>query len=82
MGVVLELVLGVDAATDGDVPGRAVGKGDRLIVSVEADGSLVLRSLREQVGKLKGILRPFLLDPKKSVVDEFLRERREEAERE
>ncbi|NER33363.1 MAG: AbrB/MazE/SpoVT family DNA-binding domain-containing protein [Oscillatoria sp. SIO1A7] len=52
-------------------------KGDRLILKMEEDSSLRLVSLREQASKLRGILKDKA--PERSLVDELIRERRQEA---
>lgn len=54
-------------------------EGDRLVLTVEADGSLRLVSLREQVRKLQGIFKD--IAPGVSLADELIQERREEARR-
>lgn len=54
-------------------------EGDRLILTVEADGSLRLVSLREQVKKLQGIFKD--IAPGVSLASELIQERREEARR-
>lgn len=52
-------------------------EGDRLILSVSEDGVLQLMSLKKQVQSLRGILtNP---DPKQSVVDELIHDRRRSA---
>ena len=55
-------------------------EGDRLVVTVQADGSLRLISLREQVSRLQGVFKD--IAPFVSLVDELIAERREEARRE
>ena len=55
-------------------------EGDSVVLSLEADGSLRLRSLREQVKRGMGLFRD--LAPGVSLADELLQERREEAKRE
>ncbi len=55
-------------------------EGDRLVLTVEADGSLRLLSLREQVRKLQGLFKN--IAPGVSLADELIQERREEARRE
>jgi bifunctional DNA-binding transcriptional regulator/antitoxin component of YhaV-PrlF toxin-antitoxin module len=52
-------------------------QGDRLILTVREDGTLHLVSLREQVKKVRGILKD--KTPERSLVDELIQERREEA---
>jgi bifunctional DNA-binding transcriptional regulator/antitoxin component of YhaV-PrlF toxin-antitoxin module len=52
-------------------------QGSRLILIVGEDGTLRLISLREQVRKLRGILKN--ISPNRSLVDELIQERREEA---
>lgn len=54
--------------------------GDRLLVSVEADGGLRAVSAREQARRLRGLYRD--LAPGRSLADELIAERREEARRE
>lgn len=55
-------------------------EGDRLVLTLEPDGTLRLASLREQVRKLRGLLKD--LAPGRSLVDELIRDRRGEAARE
>lgn len=55
-------------------------EGDQLIVVVEPDGRIALTSLREQVHRCRGMLEH--VAPKRRLVDELIRERREEARRE
>ena len=55
-------------------------EGARLVVTVQADGSLRLISLREQVSKLQGVFKD--IAPVVSLADELIAERREEARRE
>ncbi len=55
-------------------------EGDRLVVTVQADNSLCLISLREQVSKLQGVFKD--IAPGVSLADELIAERREEARRE
>jgi AbrB family looped-hinge helix DNA binding protein len=54
--------------------------GDRLIVSVDADGALRLVSARDQAQKLLGLYSD--LAPGRSLADELIAERHAEAERE
>ena len=54
--------------------------GDRLIVTVEAQGDLRIVSAREQARHLFGIYHD--LAPGRSLADELITERREEARRE
>jgi AbrB family looped-hinge helix DNA binding protein len=54
--------------------------GDRLIVTVNADGEVRLVSAREQARRLNGLYRD--LAPGRSLVDELIAERRAEAARE
>ncbi len=54
--------------------------GDRLTLTVEADGSLRLVSLRQQVQKLQGLFKD--IAPGVSLADELIQERCEEARRE
>jgi len=55
-------------------------EGDRLILTVEPDGDLRLVALREQVRRLRGLLKD--VAPGRDLADELIRERREEARRE
>lgn len=55
-------------------------EGDRLVLTVQPDGSVKLVSLREAVRGLEGIYAH--LDPGRSWSDELVQERREEARRE
>jgi AbrB family looped-hinge helix DNA binding protein len=48
-------------------------EGDRLILTVTEEGILQLVSLRQQIKKLRGILKN--PEPTKSVVEELIRER-------
>lgn len=52
-------------------------EGDRLVLTLEADGSLRLVSLREQVRKLQGLFKD--IAPGVSLANELIQERREEA---
>ena len=54
--------------------------GDRLIVTVDAEGSFRVVSAREQAERLHGLYRD--LAPGRSLVDELIAERREETRRE
>jgi AbrB family looped-hinge helix DNA binding protein len=54
--------------------------GDRLILTVDPQGGFRIVSAREQARKLRGIFRD--LAPGRSLVDELIAERREEARRE
>ena len=54
--------------------------GDKLILRVEPDNSMTLLLLREQVRKLRGLYAH--IAPGRSLVDELIAERREEARRE
>jgi AbrB family looped-hinge helix DNA binding protein len=54
--------------------------GDRLIVTVDDSGGFRVVSAREQARKLRGLYRD--LAPGRSLVDELIAERREEARRE
>lgn len=51
---------------------------DRLIVSVDAEGSLQIVSAREQAQRLRGLYRD--LAPGRSLADELIGERRQETE--
>lgn len=55
-------------------------EGDRLVLTVEDDGSLRLVSLRQQAKKLRGYLKT--TQPERVISDELIQERREEAESE
>lgn len=55
-------------------------EGDRLILTVEADGNLRMRSVRDVVRSARGMFRH--LARGRSVVAELLEERRREARRE
>ncbi|MGH8248165.1 MAG: AbrB/MazE/SpoVT family DNA-binding domain-containing protein [Gammaproteobacteria bacterium] len=55
-------------------------QGDRMVLIVHSDGSLRLASLRDQVKKVQGMFSH--LNAGGSLVDELIRERREEARRE
>jgi AbrB family looped-hinge helix DNA binding protein len=54
--------------------------GDRLIVTVDAEGGFRAVSARELARRLRGLYRD--LAPGRSLVDELIAERREEARRE
>lgn len=54
--------------------------GDRLIVTVDAEGSLEIVSARDQARRLRGLYRD--LAPGRSLADELIAERRQETERE
>ena len=55
-------------------------EGDRLILTLEADGILRMVSLRDQVRKLQGIFKN--IAPEVSLAEELIQERREEARQE
>jgi|UniRef100_UPI0032F6B542 bifunctional DNA-binding transcriptional regulator/antitoxin component of YhaV-PrlF toxin-antitoxin module len=55
-------------------------EGDRFILIVEADKTLRLVSLREQVQKLQGLFKD--IAPDVSLADELIQERRQQARRE
>ena len=55
-------------------------EGDRMILVVQPDRSLRLVSLREQLKKLRGMYKHLAVG--RSLVDELIQERREEARRE
>jgi AbrB family looped-hinge helix DNA binding protein len=57
----------------------SLATGDRVVLSVENDGSMRLVSLREQVRQLKGMFRD--IAPGHDLAEELIRERREEARR-
>lgn len=52
-------------------------KGDRFILSIAEDNTIKLVSLRENVRKMRGILKD--KSPDRNLVDELIQERREEA---
>ena len=54
--------------------------GDRLIVTVDAEGGFRVISAREQARRLRGLYKE--LAPGRSLADELIAERREEARRE
>lgn len=54
--------------------------GDRLVLILEPDQTMRLVSLRTQVKRLRGMLASHA--PERSLVDELIQERREEATRE
>jgi AbrB family looped-hinge helix DNA binding protein len=54
--------------------------GDRLILSLEPDGSLHLQTARELAERFRGAFATE--EPERSLVDELITERREEARRE
>ncbi|NJO39225.1 MAG: AbrB/MazE/SpoVT family DNA-binding domain-containing protein [Cyanobacteria bacterium CRU_2_1] len=54
--------------------------GDRLILTVESDGSLRLTSLRSQIQKLQGMFKD--IAPGVSLADELIGDRRREAQQE
>lgn len=58
----------------------SLNEGDRVVLSLEPDGSMRLVSLREQVRKARGLFRQ--VAPERDLVSELLSERREEARRE
>ncbi|MDY6802726.1 MAG: SpoVT/AbrB domain-containing protein [Cyanobacteriota bacterium] len=51
--------------------------GDPLILCLAEDGNFKLLSARKQVRKIRGILKD--ISPQRSLVDELIQERREEA---
>lgn len=55
-------------------------EGDRFILIVEADKTLRLVSLREQIQKLQGLFKD--IAPDVSLADELIQERRQQARRE
>jgi AbrB family looped-hinge helix DNA binding protein len=57
----------------------SLGAGDRVVLSVESDGSMRLVSLREQIRKTKGLYKD--LAPGRDLAEELIRERRAEARR-
>ena len=54
--------------------------GDRLIITVDPEGGFRAVSAREQARRLRGLYRD--VGPERSLVDELIAERREEARRE
>jgi AbrB family looped-hinge helix DNA binding protein len=54
--------------------------GDKLILTVLKDGTLLLHSLRDQVKKVRGLYKR--ASGKRSIVDELIQERRQEAKSE
>lgn len=65
--------------------GLGLEEGDRLILSVEEDGSLRLESAREVAKKARGVLRELLpgeAPPGRSLADELIADRRAESLRE
>lgn len=54
--------------------------GDRLIATLDEDGGIRLVSVRELVERMRGFYQD--LAPDRSLVDELIAERREEAQRE
>jgi AbrB family looped-hinge helix DNA binding protein len=54
-----------------------LGAGDRLVLSIEEDGSMRLRSLREQVKKALGLFQH--LAPGVDLAEELIQERRLES---
>jgi AbrB family looped-hinge helix DNA binding protein len=58
----------------------SIRPGDRLILTVEPEGTCHLVSAREQAGRLLGMYQD--LAPGRSLTDELIAERREEARRE
>jgi hypothetical protein len=57
-----------------------LNEGDRVVLTLEPDGSMRLVSLREQVKKARGLYKH--IAPERDLVGELLRERRQEALRE
>jgi AbrB family looped-hinge helix DNA binding protein len=55
-------------------------EGERLILTIERDGSLTLVPLRDQVKKVRGLFRD--VAPGRDLAAELIRERRKEARRE
>jgi len=58
----------------------ALREGDLLVLTVEANGHMVLMPLRDQVHKARGLMRD--VAPGVDLADELVRERREEAAKE
>ena len=58
----------------------ALNEGDRVVLTLEPDGSLRLVGLREQVRKVRGLFRN--VAPDVDMVAELIRERRDEERRE
>lgn len=57
-----------------------VTEGDKLVLTVEEDGTIEMLSIRQQVAKMRGVMAH--LSPKRKLVEELLQERGEEAARE
>jgi AbrB family looped-hinge helix DNA binding protein len=58
----------------------ALNEGDRVVLTLEPDGSMRLVGLREQVRKVRGLFRN--VAPDVDMVAELIRERRDEERRE
>jgi hypothetical protein len=58
----------------------SLNEGDRVVLTLEPDGSMRLVSLREQVKKAAGLYRH--VAPDISLADDLIKDRREEARRE
>jgi AbrB family looped-hinge helix DNA binding protein len=54
--------------------------GDKLVLTVEVEGTICLRSLRERLRRSRGLFRS--IHPERILSRELLRERRREAKRE
>ena len=52
-------------------------EGDKLVLTVEEDGSIQMLSVRQQVSRMRGVMAH--LSPKRKLVEELLQERRQEA---
>jgi AbrB family looped-hinge helix DNA binding protein len=55
----------------------SLNEGDRVVLTLEPDGSMRLVSLREQVERARGLYKH--IAPERDLVGELLRERRQEA---
>ncbi|TBH21194.1 MULTISPECIES: AbrB/MazE/SpoVT family DNA-binding domain-containing protein [Thermus] len=58
-----------------------VGEGERLLLTLESDGTVSLKPMRKVVEEVYGLYKD-LVPPGVSLVEELIRERREEARRE
>lgn len=57
----------------------ALNEGDRVVLTLEPDGSMRLVGLKEQVSKVRGLYRN--VAPDVDLVSELIRERRDEGRR-
>jgi AbrB family looped-hinge helix DNA binding protein len=58
----------------------SIAEGDRLVMTLEPDGRVIMASLRQQIGKAQGLYRHVAQG--KSLADELIAERRAEAKAE